>query len=159
MALTGQQKRYLRGLAHHRDAIVQVGHQGVTDALLVALDQALEDHELVKVRLAQAVEDRDEAAEALTQGAKAQLVQQMGRTVVLYRRRPKNPKIELPKPGARQAAAAKAAKKAPKPAPRRPAVVADEDDEDLEDDDAFDDEEEGPNPDATEGGPAGSDDA
>jgi len=137
MALTGQQKRYLRGLAHHKDAIVQVGHQGVTEPLLGALDKALEDHELVKVRLAQAVEDRDEASEALASGTKSELVQQMGRTVVLYRRRKKNPKIELPKPGKKAAATAPAKKK---PAPRRPAVEVD-DEEDDQDDDLPDDDE------------------
>lgn len=98
MALTGNQRRYLRGLAHHRDAIVQVGHQGVTEGVVRQLAQALNDHELVKVRLAQAVDDRAGAVQALGAGAKADLVQLLGRTVVLYRRHPKKPVIELPRP-------------------------------------------------------------
>jgi RNA-binding protein len=138
MPLTGQQKRYLRGLAHHKDAVVQVGHQGVTEPLLGALDKALEDHELVKVRLAQAVDDRDEAAQALASGSKSELVQQLGRTVVLYRRRKKNPKIELPKPGKKAAPPPPATSKK-KPAPRRPAH--DVDDEEDQDDDLPDDDE------------------
>jgi RNA-binding protein len=140
MALTGQQKRYLRGLAHHKDAVVQVGHQGVTEPLLGALDKALEDHELVKVRLAQAVDDRDEAAGALASGTQSELVQQLGRTVVLYRRRKKNPKIELPKAGKKAAAPPPAPKGKKKPAPRRPAPAAADDEEDQDDDLPDDDE-------------------
>ena len=98
MALTGNQRRHLRGLAHHANAIVQVGHQGVTEGVLGQLKQALLDHELVKVRLAQAVEDRRGAASALAEGADADLVQLMGRTVVVYRPHPKKPIIVLPRP-------------------------------------------------------------
>ena len=108
MPLSGNQRSYLRGLAHHRSAIVQVGHQGATEAVVRALDQALEDHELVKVRLAQAVEDRDAAALALAEGSRAELVQTLGRTALFYRPREKKPEIVLPKPRRAQPTAAKA---------------------------------------------------
>ena len=115
MPLTGSQKRFLRALAHHKDAIVQVGHQGPTEAVQRAFHLALETHELVKVRFAKAVDDRDEAATTLADYAGAELVQQLGRTAVFYRRRKKNPVIELPKAGARgkSADAAKPPRKAP----------------------------------------------
>lgn len=126
MPLTGSQKRFLRGLAHHKDAIVQVGHQGATEAVQRAFHLALEDHELVKVRFAQAVDDRDEAATTLAEYAGAELVQQLGRTAVFYRRRKKNPLIELPKAGSRgkvstetKPAQKKSAQK--KPARKKPA--------------------------------------
>lgn len=98
MPLTGNQRRYLRGLGHHLDPIVQVGHGGVTEGVVKALNVALHDHELVKVRLAQAVEDRDAAAEQLAAGTGAELVQQLGRTVLLYKPRPEKPTITLPAP-------------------------------------------------------------
>jgi RNA-binding protein len=98
MPLSGNQRRYLRSLAHHLTAIVQVGHQGVTEQVLGALDVALEDHELVKVRLAQAVDDRETAVEELVAGTKSECVQRLGRTAVLYRAKKKKPVIALPKP-------------------------------------------------------------
>lgn len=114
MALTGNQRRHLRALGHHLSPIVQVGHQGVTEGVVKALAQALLDHELVKVKLGQAVEDRHAAADALAAGSGAEVAQVLGKTVLLYLRRKKDPKIELPKPRSGPGAA-------PKPAPGRPA--------------------------------------
>ena len=49
--LTGAQRKHLRGLANPRKALVQVGEGGLSDSIIRALDKALLDHELVKVRL------------------------------------------------------------------------------------------------------------
>ncbi len=98
MPLSGNQRRYLRGLAHHRPAIVQVGKGGVTAAVVRSLDRALADHELVKVRFSQAVEERQEAAESLADGACAELVQTLGRTAVFFREKKEDPGIVLPAP-------------------------------------------------------------
>lgn len=63
-----------------------------------ALDQALTDHELVKVRLGDSADgDRHALAEALASSVKAELGGVLGRTLLLYRRHPKEPKIVLPK--------------------------------------------------------------
>jgi RNA-binding protein len=98
MSLGGKQRRYLRGLGHHLDAVVQVGKDGLTEGLTQALDAALEDHELVKIRLGEAVTaDRHEVADALAAACKGELVQVLGRTVLIYRRRRKDPKIQLPR--------------------------------------------------------------
>lgn len=120
MSLTGQQKRYLRGLAHHHQAIVQVGHQGVTEGVLKQLSDALEDHELVKVRLAQAVEDRAGAAEELAAGTGSACVQTLGRTAVFYRARKEKPEIVLPGTSAAKAAAKAPDAKAKKKTPAKP---------------------------------------
>ena len=53
--LSGKQRRYLRGLGHHLDAVVHVGKDGLSDGLVVATDAALVQHELIKVRLADSV--------------------------------------------------------------------------------------------------------
>ena len=98
MPLASNQRRHLRALGHHLTPIVQVGHQGVTAGVLAALDQALKDHELVKVRLAQSVDDRPAAAGELAAGTSSECAQILGRTLLLYRRRPEKPKIELPPP-------------------------------------------------------------
>jgi RNA-binding protein len=96
MPLAPNQRRYLRALGHHLNPIVQVGHQGVTDGVLGALDQALTDHELVKVKVAPAVDDREAAAEALAAGTRSDCAQILGRTLLLYRPREEKPKITLP---------------------------------------------------------------
>jgi RNA-binding protein len=96
MALSGKQRRALRALGHHLKPVLQVGHSGVTEALLAALEQALHDHELVKVRvLAHAPGPRAEVALALASATSAELAQVLGRTVLLYRARPEDPKIRL----------------------------------------------------------------
>jgi RNA-binding protein len=98
MSLTGNQRRHLGALAHHLNPIVQVGHQGVSEAVVRQLADALEVHELVKVKLGQSVEDRDGSVEALAAGTRSEAVQLLGRTAVFFRQRSKKPEIVLPKP-------------------------------------------------------------
>ena len=131
--LTGKQKSFLRSLAHKLKPVVQVGHQGATEGVLAAVEVALERHELIKVKVSGESEtDVVEIAPALEKGTHSQVAQIIGHTVVLYRRREKDPKIVLPriKPG--RAAAAKP----PRHVPGEGAEPADWDDGD--DDDAQD---------------------
>jgi RNA-binding protein len=93
--MTGKQRRHLRALGHHLSPVVQVGREGVTDALVKQTDEQLEAHELIKVKIGEG--DRHEAAEALAARCKAELAQVLGRTALLYRRRKVKPEIELPK--------------------------------------------------------------
>src|SRR5262249_41177875 len=60
MGLDGKQRRKLRALGHHLGVVVQVGHEGVTAGVLAALEEALWDHELVKVKLASEYRDTRE---------------------------------------------------------------------------------------------------
>lgn len=98
--LTGKQRRHLRALGHHLDALVQIGKGGVGDNIAGAVDQALVDHELVKVKLGRECPDSPEAcAEALSTALKAHVAQVLGGTILLYRRHPEHPKIKLPRAG------------------------------------------------------------
>jgi RNA-binding protein len=95
--LTGKQRRHLRGLGHALVPIVQVGKGGIDDGLVAALDQALVDHELVKVKVGESAGmDRHQAADALADRTKSQVAQVLGNTVLLYRPRPDDPAISLP---------------------------------------------------------------
>ncbi len=95
--VTGRGLRYLRGLGHHLDPIVQVGKEGITDALVSALRTALAAHELVKVRIgSEAPIDRKDAGPELASRTGGTLAQTLGRTLLLYKRHPSKPKIELP---------------------------------------------------------------
>ena len=94
--LTGKQRRQLRALGHHLEPVVQVGKEGATAGVVVALEAALRDHELVKVRLGESAPgDRHDLAAALAAVCGSELVQVLGRTVLLYRRHPADPQIEL----------------------------------------------------------------
>lgn len=96
--LTGKQSRHLRALAHELEPIVIVGKEGASQGVIAATDQALTDHELVKVRLPDLErEERDAIARALAEGAQAALAGTIGRIAILYRRHPSTPKINLPK--------------------------------------------------------------
>lgn len=98
MPLTASQVRYLRGLAHPLKPVVTLGGKGVTAAVLKELDHALDDHELIKVKLGgddRAARGADIAK--LTEASGAEPVQAIGRVAVLYRRNPKQPRIALPK--------------------------------------------------------------
>lgn len=97
MALTGKQKRFLRGRGHSLQPGVQIGKEGLTDAIIQALDQALLDHELVKVRIGQnSVVERKQAARELAVLTGSEVAQVLGNTLLLYRARPEDPVLVLP---------------------------------------------------------------
>jgi RNA-binding protein len=92
--LTGAQRKALRGRAHPLEPTVQVGHAGVTEAVLRQVDEALTAHELIKVRLREP-EDKHGAAAALADGTASALCGLVGHTVILYRPHPERPRITL----------------------------------------------------------------
>ncbi|MGH8125986.1 MAG: ribosome assembly RNA-binding protein YhbY, partial [Rhodanobacteraceae bacterium] len=97
MALNPAQTRYLRGLAHRLKPVLLLGGSGVSAGVLKELEQALADHELIKVRLA----GSDRAARAaelakLAGSSRAETVQAIGHVAVLYRRNDEQPGIALP---------------------------------------------------------------
>jgi RNA-binding protein len=95
--LTTRQRCHLRGLGHHLEPVVLVGKEGVTEALCTAVSEALFRHELIKLRLAETVEgDRHELAAELSGQCRAALVQVLGRTLLLYRRRPAGGRAGVP---------------------------------------------------------------
>lgn len=94
--LQGFQRKYLRGMAHNLDPVVQVGHGGVTDGVVGAVEQALLDHELIKVRMIEPSDKKAMAAD-LARRCSAHLCGLIGHTAILYRPHPEDPRIELPR--------------------------------------------------------------
>lgn len=96
--LTGAQKKYLRGLAHHLKPVVQVGKNGVTDPVLESIEEALDIHELIKVKLADPQGRKRELAAEIAGRSGGAVVGLVGNVVTLYRRQPDPEKrrIELP---------------------------------------------------------------
>jgi RNA-binding protein len=138
--LSGAALRHLRALGHDRSPVVMIGKEGITASLTKATSAALLTHELIKVKVqGEAPVDRKEAAEELARATDAVLAQVLGRTFLLYKRHPKQPKIVLPgskaatKAAAKNAKSAKSAKNAKSEAPakktssaKRPAPSRDE---------------------------------
>lgn len=98
MSLTPSQIRYLRSLAHDLSPVVLLGNKGATEAVVKELGQALDIHELVKVKLSSGDKDgRQAQIDVLTGGTQAQEIRQIGHVVVLFRRNADEPKIALPR--------------------------------------------------------------
>ena len=95
--LTGKQRRHLRSLGHELKPIVQIGRQGIDDGVVAAVEQALVDHELVKIKLGEAAGlDRHGAADAIAHRTGSEVAQVLGHTLLLYRAHPDDPTINLP---------------------------------------------------------------
>ena len=96
--LTGSDRRHLRSLAHSLDPVVQIGAAGVTPGVIGALDRALADHELVKVRITRERDERREIADALAEATRSSVAGLVGHVAMLYRpaREPERRRIELP---------------------------------------------------------------
>jgi RNA-binding protein len=94
LPLTGKQRRQLRALGHHLVPVVIVGQSGVTEGVIAAVTQALHDHELIKVKIHEGPETRQEAAQKLAEGTGAELAQLLGRTALLFKKRAEDSEYE-----------------------------------------------------------------
>lgn len=96
--LTTRQRQFLRGLAHSLDPVARIGQQGLTEAVVEKVNEELEAHELIKVKVGDGCLDpvKDLVA-LLSEQTGAVNVQVIGRVGVLYRRRKKDPEIVLPR--------------------------------------------------------------
>jgi RNA-binding protein len=92
---SGDLRRRLRSAVHALDPIVQVGKEGVTPALIRQLEGALNDHELVKVKVSPECPDsRFDVAERIAAEPGVKVVQIIGRMVAVYKRHPHEPRYE-----------------------------------------------------------------
>lgn len=98
MELTSKQRAQLRGLASVTDTIVQIGKDGITDAVIQSVKDALRARELIKCKvLENSMLTPREACTALCEACRAEPVQVIGTKFVLFKRNENDPKIELVK--------------------------------------------------------------
>ena len=98
MSLTERQKKYLRGLAHQKKAIVMIGNNGITDNVMAELENALTVHELIKIKVRVGDrQERDKALQEIVSRLNCLLIQRIGNSATLYRKNPENPKVQLPR--------------------------------------------------------------
>ncbi len=94
--LTSKQKMHLRGLANRLDPVYQIGKKELPNTSLAMLDAALTAHELIKIQVLKAVDaPMMEVALDLSSHTHAEVVQIIGKVIVLFRRNQENPKIAL----------------------------------------------------------------
>ncbi|MCD2491076.1 ribosome assembly RNA-binding protein YhbY [Lacrimispora sp. NSJ-141] len=95
--MNSRQRAYLKSLAMTIDPVMQIGKSSLTPEITEAVSEALEARELVKVNvLKNCLDDPRMIAEALAERTRSQVVQVIGKKIVLYRESKTKKKLELP---------------------------------------------------------------
>lgn len=101
--MQGYQKQYLKGLAHAMKPTVLIGQKGLQDAVLDAIETALNTHELIKIKFIDYKEKqlKDKISDAVAKKTGAEKVATIGHTAILYRQQkdPRKRKIQIPRRG------------------------------------------------------------
>ena len=97
--MTSKQRAYLKSLAMNLDPIFQIGKNSLTPELTAAVQEALDARELIKISVLQnCLDDPWELAELLSERTRSQIVQVIGKKIVLYKEgKDEKKKIILPK--------------------------------------------------------------
>lgn len=84
--MTSKQRAYLKGLAMTMDSVFQIGKSSLTPEITQAIDEVLEARELVKITvLKNCLDDGRSIAQVLAERTRSEVVQVIGRKIVLYR--------------------------------------------------------------------------
>lgn len=96
--LTGKQRSYLKSIANTLKPTTQIGKEGVSEAFISQLNDALEAREIIKITiLDNSGLETKETASQVARAARAEFVQAIGSKFTIYRKSINNVKIELPK--------------------------------------------------------------
>lgn len=96
--MTSKQRAYLKSLASTLNPIFQVGKSSLTPEFVMAVDEAFNTKELLKIAvLKNCIDDPNEIAQTIAERTRSQVVQVIGKKIILYKPDKKNPQIVLPK--------------------------------------------------------------
>ena len=96
--MTTKQRAYLKGLAMNIDPILRIGKSSLTPEMVNAVAEALEARELIKLNvLKNCMDDIKELSVVLAERTRSEVVQTIGRRIVLYKESKEHKKIQLPK--------------------------------------------------------------
>lgn len=96
--MTSKQRAYLKGLASTISPSFQVGKSSLTPEFTMAIEEAFNTKELIKIAvLKNCLDDPGEIAQMIAERTHSQVVQVIGKKIILYKPDRKNPKIVLPK--------------------------------------------------------------
>ena len=93
MPLKASQKKNLRGQAHHLKPLVIVADKGLSESVVTEIERALNDHELIKVKLRADREMRQQWAQEIAGRCQAELIQTIGQVACYYKKHPEKPVI------------------------------------------------------------------
>lgn len=93
--LKGSQRKYLRAEAHNLKPLVLIGAKGLTKQLLGSVVQALNDHELIKVKFGEFKEAKKEISREIAEATQSELVGLIGNIAILYRPCPQTEKRKI----------------------------------------------------------------
>lgn len=95
MAITSEQKKAMRSIGHNLNPLVTIAGNGLSEGVLEELNRALDDHELIKVKLAIGERDvRAQVIDSMVEATHSELVQTIGKMALIVRRNPRaNPKL------------------------------------------------------------------
>lgn len=95
--MTSKQRAYLKSLAMNIDPVINIGKSSLTPEVTEAVNEALDKRELVKIGvLKNCIDDPKEIAAAIAERTRSQVVQVIGKKIVLYKKPKKDAKIILP---------------------------------------------------------------
>ncbi|WP_394261891.1 YhbY family RNA-binding protein [Moraxella boevrei] len=94
-AINNAEIKFLKGIGHRLNPVVMVGGHGVTDNVIEEINRALDDHELIKVKIpAGSKDERDAVNQAISEATGSTIITSIGRIVLLLRHNPDaNPKL------------------------------------------------------------------
>lgn len=96
--MTSKQRAYLMSLASTMDPVFQIGKSSLTPEITMAIEECFNTHELIKISiLKNCFDDPKEIAYMIAERTRSQVVQVIGKKIVLYKESKDNKKIELPK--------------------------------------------------------------
>ena len=96
--MTSKQRSYLKGLAMNIDPVFQIGKSSVTPENVEAISEVFNTHELIKIAvLKNCIDDPKDIANVVAERTQSQVVQVIGKKIVLYKPFKQDPKIILPK--------------------------------------------------------------
>ena len=100
-ALSNAQKKFLRKLGHNLNPVIYIGKEGLSDTVISAIDEALDHHELIKIKIINTDKiSKHEAADQVPGLTRSKLVQLIGKTLLVYRGnkdKKRDEQIRLPK--------------------------------------------------------------
>lgn len=94
MPLKASQKKNLRGKAHHLKPLVTVAGKGLSESVVAEIERALNDHELIKVKLRGDRDQRSAWMQSIAEQCKAELIQSIGQVACFYKKHPDKPVID-----------------------------------------------------------------
>ena len=86
--LNSRQKKILRAKAHDLKPLILVGKSGVTDGCIQSINEAIEAHELIKVKFIEHKDEKKDLSEAISNKTGSEIVGRIGHTIMLFRQNP-----------------------------------------------------------------------